>query len=426
MCSHFGRTKDECKNLRLRLHGLCCPDPAIGRSKQHEQISEQFHPLTLLQQIRHRTFAKAMDTPPRNLMNAWCAWNAYHRKIIRDDPQDFDTKLKLRRFRKRISVDWKKIGKLYPIDHEARKMRFYQRIRRLKRVEQATQRASRRKHKYARRNMAESVNNDLEPHENFLKWLNQSLRHLRGIIRFERRVLGGQRDEPAEHILEYDLRKVRLLTQRISANSLRLAQARLQHEGIPGNPNATPPNRQPSRSWYQKLGQPHRNIDHLRGGRMYYVHLHTNSQTTAACWVLTDGHNNIADRVVAKDAWDISTFNSKWESPLYWFGDPTDPTDLLLVHTLQYKWPGCLCRSATLNLCTTPHGSSCCATVSAGKLVCTKPQPQLSEGHSFQCSRPRGVDKSTSDLYLHVIRYQHQEPHLTSAFTLHIRVLRRT
>ena len=91
MCSHFGRTKDECKNLRLRLHGLCCPDPAIGRSKQHEQISEQFHPLTLLQQIRHRTFAKAMDTPPRNLMNAWCAWNAYHRKIIRDDPQDFDT-----------------------------------------------------------------------------------------------------------------------------------------------------------------------------------------------------------------------------------------------------------------------------------------------------------------------------------------------
>lgn len=326
VCSHFGRTKDECKNLRLRLHGLCCPDPAIGRSKQHEQISEQFHPLTLLQQIRHRTFAKAMDTPPRNLMNAWCAWNAYHRKIIRDDPQDFDTKLKLRRFRKRISVDWKKIGKLYPIDHEARKMRFYQRIRRLKRVEQATQRASRRKHKYARRNMAESVNNDLEPHENFLKWLNQSLRHLRGIIRFERRVLGGQRDEPAEHILEYDLRKVRLLTQRISANSLRLAQARLQHEGIPGNPNATPPNRQPSRSWYQKLGQPHRNIDHLRGGRMFYVHLHTNSQTTAACWVLTDGHNNIADRVVAKDAWDISTFNSKWESPLYWFGDPTDPT----------------------------------------------------------------------------------------------------
>lgn len=326
MCSHFGRTKDECKNLRLRLHGLCCPDPAIGRSKQHEQISEQFHPLTLLQQIRHRTFAKAMDTPPRNLMNAWRAWNAYHRKIIRDDPQDFDTKLKLRRFRKRISVDWKKIGKLYPIDHEARKMRFYQRIRRLKRVEQATQRASRRKHKYARRNMAESVNNDLEPHENFLKWLNQSLRHLRGIIRFERRVLGGQRDEPAEHILEYDLRKVRLLTQRISANSLRLAQARLQHEGIPGNPNATPPNRQPSRSWYQKLGQPHRNIDHLRGGRMFYVHLHTNSQTTAACWVLTDGHNNIADRVVAKDAWDISTFNSKWESPLYWFGDPTDPT----------------------------------------------------------------------------------------------------
>jgi hypothetical protein len=59
---------------------------------------------------------------------------------------------------------------------------------------------------------------------------------------------------------------------------------------------------------------------------MYYVHLHTNSQTTAACWVLTDGHNNIADRVVAKDAWDIREFNSKWESPLYWFGDPTDPT----------------------------------------------------------------------------------------------------
>jgi hypothetical protein len=31
-------------------------------------------------------------------------------------------------------------------------------------------------------------------------------------------------------------------------------------------------------------------------------------------------------------------------------------------------------------------------------ILCIKPQPQLSEGHSFQGSRPRDVDISTADL----------------------------
>jgi hypothetical protein len=260
-----------------------------------------------------------MIAQPRNLMDAWRAWDAYHRKIIREFAQDFTNKLALRRFRKRIGLNWKEIGKLHPDDHGDLKRRFLRHSEEFRRVHTAYRRASTRKHAHTAASRANHVNEHLGPHEDYLRALNRVLLELNSLIRFERRVIG----EPADRIRNYDQRREVDYQYRFHENALRLALVRPRHEGI-APPGGVSPNREPSRAGYQQLGQPDRNVDHHPGGYMFYVHLSTNEQTTAACWVLTDGNNVIVDRVVAKDVWDIQSSN-KWNSPLYWFGEPMDP-----------------------------------------------------------------------------------------------------
>lgn len=263
-----------------------------------------------------------MDTQPANLMNAWRTWDRYHRKILRDHPQNFANKLVIRRFRRRISINWKEISKSHPNDHGTRKIRLYRRVKRLEHLTRAARRASRRKHAKTAQNRRENEIDNPEHHEDYLKAETQVLINLKSLIRFEGRVLG----EPADVIRVKDEERERDLKRRIQANAQRLSQARLRHEGIVQNPNDIPPDREPSRSGYQQFGQPHRNVDHHPGGKMFHVRLETSHQTTAACWVLTDRHNAIVDRVVAKDAWTIDHFH-RWTSPLHWFGDPMDPTN---------------------------------------------------------------------------------------------------
>ena len=66
---------------------------------------------------------------------------------------------------------------------------------------------------------------------------------------------------------------------------------------------------------------------------MYYHHLYTSHQTTAAVWVRTDEQNNIVERVVAKDCWFIEEI-PYWADPKMWFGDPDDPTTKVPMEAL--------------------------------------------------------------------------------------------
>jgi hypothetical protein len=264
-----------------------------------------------------------------NLRNCWSVWNAHHLKIKTNFPEDFIDGHEVRRFHKLIKAGWGDIGALHPINHVALKRQFYNAVRRVQDLTDDLPRAENRLNVQVAHNRANGDTDATGIHDDFLATQIDLLRAIKDLVRIERAI-----GTPADYIRQYDTHKENPLMLEITAFSQRLARVRRQYEGyVPIDSDQIPPMRQPSRSGYQQRRQPHRDIDHHPGGEMFYHHLDTSHQTTAACWILTNGNNVIVDRVVAKDCWYIEEIE-QWTDPTMWFGDPMDPITKQLPEAL--------------------------------------------------------------------------------------------
>lgn len=264
-----------------------------------------------------------MAAPQPSLMECWRAWNAHHRRVLRDYSDEFTNKNVKRRFCKRISLEWKKIGVRYPQAHERRKRQFHQAatsfIRR--RAEVAVAQAAR--NAYIAHNRAINVIPQPEPYEAFLEATIRMLRDLNRVVRIERSAIR----QPCDFVRQWDERSVTTMMHGIQRIGLRVARVRTRYEGTvppnaPGRP--LPPNLHTSRTRGQQRQQD-RDVDPRPGGLMYHMPIATNPQTSAGLWVLSDAHNTVVDRVVVKDCYFIRN-PWGWTHERFWYGDPMDPT----------------------------------------------------------------------------------------------------
>lgn len=258
-----------------------------------------------------------MATRPPNLLDAWRTWNAHHRQILKEYPQDFAGKVAIRKARKRIGDDWKKLSKLYPNDHGVRKLRFYRHVARLDIARMASRRAATRMQAMGAQNVAHGL---ATGPEDSLEAQIQVLRDLKSLIELEHMVMG----QPADRIRHYDEGRVNPLQHGITALEDQVVQARIYYESDSDSVQNPPPRRKSNRTGYQQRTQD-RNVDPHYGGNMYHFHLCTSRQTSAGLWVVCGAHNTIVDRVVVKDCWHIQEFN-RWTSSAWWIGDAMDPT----------------------------------------------------------------------------------------------------
>jgi hypothetical protein len=282
------------------------------------------------QNVRNHTLATVMAEP--TLLQYWRVWNAHHRKIKIQYPEDFIDGHEVRKLHYLIKKCWKNIGTLHPNNHGNLKRQFCNAVRRVdnltdERIPTAERAMDHRTHNNSINGNADAP----ELLENFHFLQMELYRAIRDLVRIERAI-----GEPANYIRQYDQHRAVPLRLEIEAFPRRLAGVRRRYEGegyVRLGPNALPTDRETSRSGVQKLRQPDRNIDHRPGGSMYYNHLYTSGQTTAALWLLTDAQNNIVERVVAKDCWYIEEVVS-WADQRMWFGDSDDPTTKVPMEAL--------------------------------------------------------------------------------------------
>lgn len=260
-----------------------------------------------------------MATRPPTLLDAWHTWNFYHRQVLKDFPRDTVGKVAIRVFRKRISDDWKSIGVLHPNTHGVRKVRFHKAVERLRFVTEQYRRASERLSAEINR----GVLGEPETHEHLMNAQIVKLQVLQANVNAERLDLGP----PADRIRGYDRRRAIALMREFQVTGQQAAIARDQHEQAIGNipPRQDGRGRREYGPRYQRRVQ-QRNVDPHPGGKMFYHHLFTSSQTTAGVWIRTDAHNQVVDRVAVKDAYFITTFDQWWTNPAKWFGDVLNPT----------------------------------------------------------------------------------------------------
>lgn len=266
-----------------------------------------------------------MAAPQPNLMDAWRTWNAYHRQVPKDFDADFTNKIVKRRFWKKISTEWKKIGTRYPAVHTARKLDFRRCVMRLERSRAAVLRAVATREAQDVQNDILNLDNQPEPQENVLQAKIQELRALKNLVRIERSVI----KEPADLIRHWDERRMRRLKDEIQTIGHGVLRVRNLFEGqVPkdADEGTIPPRLQLSRTGYQGLPQG-RNVDPHPGGRMFHFHLRSSRATSAGLWILSDANNNVVDRVVVKDCWVPNhDFPQDWTDRKFWLGDRMDPT----------------------------------------------------------------------------------------------------
>jgi hypothetical protein len=304
---------------------------AAERESNITEYSGQPHPLTLFT----RTFEIApslpiMATPPPNLMDAWRTWNAYHRHILREFPQDFAGKVAIRTFRKKISDDWKELSKLHPNDHGVRKLQFHRRAKALDGARNTEREAVTSLQALDAPNVADRHATEAEV---LLAARIQVLRELESLIDLERMVMG----QPADRIRHYDERRVNAFQLEIRAAERQVRVARILYESDTDSDDNPPPRRKESRTGYQQELQ-ERNVGSHSGGDMYHIHLSTSAQSSVGVWVLCGAHNTIVDRVVVKDCWFIQAY-PRWTDTEWWIGDPTtmQPSEALIHRKLHHE-----------------------------------------------------------------------------------------
>jgi hypothetical protein len=306
------------------------------------------------------------------LLKCWHTWNGYHKNVKIDYPEDFSDGHEVRKLHFLIKRCWKQIETLHPNNHGNLKRQFHHAARN---VEDLTEQLSDAELHMNLRINTNSTNGHAdrpEVHEDFYRVQLDLFRAIQDLVRIERAI-----GAPASYIKQYDKHRAALLRPPIEAFPRRLAGVRRRFEGYqPFDSDIDPPNRQQSRSDYQKRSQPDRNIDHHPEGSMYYYHLYTSHQTTAAVWVRTDEQNNIVERVVAKDCWFVEEI-PYWADPKMWFGDSDDPTTKVPMEALIQEG---LRHDSVLRLRgwhMHPHKLLCrvCSSVDCSPLVSMKQRP---------------------------------------------------